>query len=344
MVVSARSLGGVVAFALVAMAAAPRGATLAQTAAAGRVVTFTLHAPSLEGNAIHDRTDREITVYLPPAYDRDATRRYPVLYLLHGTTSHPSEWLDGTYQGLDLGKAMDAVVAAAPASAFLVVMPAADNAYGGTFFVNSAAFGRWEDFVVQDLVAAVDARFRTRPDRANRGLAGQSMGGFGALSIAGRHPDRFGFVYATSPCCLGLVGEIAPDAQVWANVTAAREAADRSRFSSEVRRVLAMSMAFGVDERRLDDWRAWLPLDTARRDASPYARLCGLALDYGRQDEIPSVPAGTDAFAAALARAGVPHRLDKFEGGHVDRLRGRFERHLLPFFSAAFSGGAPCRP
>lgn len=303
---------------------------------------MTLHARSLERNAIGDTADREITVYLPPSYDTSPARRYPVLYLLHGMTSQPSEWLDGTYQGLDLVKALDAQ-AARGAAEFVVVMPAADNAYGGTFFVNSAAFGGWEDFFVRDLVPAIDARFRTKTDRVSRGLAGQSAGGFGALSVGGRHPDLFAYVYAASACCLGFVGELAKNSPLWADVERARAAADRSRFSSEVRRVLAMSMAVGADTTHLDRWSDHLPLEWARKDAAPFGRLCGLALDYGRDDAIASVPAGSRAFAEVLAQSGIAYTLDAFAGGHVDRVRDRFEQHLLPFFARAFSAGMPCR-
>ncbi len=149
----------------------------------GRIVVETLHAQALEGNRIGDTADRRVTIYLPASYDRDPARRYPVVYLLHGATSDPREWLDGTYQGMDLRVALDAV---ADDAAYIVVMPMADNALGGAFYVDSVAFGRWEQAIVDELVAFVDARFRTLPSRESRGLAGQSMGGFGALSLAGR--------------------------------------------------------------------------------------------------------------------------------------------------------------
>src|SRR5271154_3130363 len=87
-------------------------ARAACAASEGRIVIETLHSRALQGNRIGDTPDRKITIYLPPSYDRDAARRYPVVYLLHGATSDPREWLDGAYQGLNLGLAMDVLAGA----------------------------------------------------------------------------------------------------------------------------------------------------------------------------------------------------------------------------------------
>ena len=264
--------------------------------AQGHIVVETLHSQALAGNLIGDTPDRKVTIYLPPSYERDAARRYPVLYLLHGMTSDPREWLDGSYQGLNLSLAMDGLAGAGLAE-YIVVMPLADNSFGGTFYVNSEAFGRWEDFVAVELVRFVDARFRTRPVPANRGLAGQSMGGFGVLYLAARHPGTFGHVYAMSPCCLGFVGELSPESDQWVTPRASWIRAMEAAFapqpgqrpgavstpapfapdsSGRVREVEAVSRA----------WREYQPLERLKRDASGYRQLCTIALEFGRQDEV----------------------------------------------------------
>jgi len=149
-------VGKELGFASLALCVAVARSPAAQ--AQGRVITDTLHSQALRGNLIGDTPDRAITIYLPPSYQRDSTRRYPVLYLLHGATSDPREWLDGTYQGLNLRLAMDSL-AGAGRSEYLVVMPQADNSFGRSFYVNSAAFGRWEDFVAKKLVRGTRTRF-----------------------------------------------------------------------------------------------------------------------------------------------------------------------------------------
>ncbi|MBZ0269747.1 hypothetical protein K8I85_16470, partial [bacterium] len=82
---------------------------------------------------------------------------------------------------------------------FLLVVVHGRNALGGSFYVDSPVTGNWEQWVAHDVVTYVDAHYRTLEDAASRGLAGDSMGGFGALHMAMRHPDRFGAVYAISP-------------------------------------------------------------------------------------------------------------------------------------------------
>lgn len=316
------------------------GAAFAAPAPAqGRIVVETLHAQALEGNGIGDTPDRKITVYLPPSYDRDATRRYPVVYLLHGVTSDPKEWLDGTYQGLNLGEALDERAGLAE---YIVVMPLADNRFGGTFYVNSAAFGRWEDFIATELVTFVDAHFRTLPVRQSRALAGQSMGGFGALYLAGRHADTFGHVYAMSPCCLGFVGDLAAESDRWRVQPRGLLLTMATAFAPDpLPDSVAAPVPFvaGPDGRMREvgavarAWREILPLYRLMRDPAPYRRLCTIALEAGREDEIPNVPLGTATFSRELTRAGIAHTLDEFTGGHTNRTRERFETAVLPFLA-----------
>lgn len=307
--------------------------------AQGRVVSETLHSQALRGNVIGDTPDRTITIYLPPGYDRDASRRYPVVYLLHGATSDPKEWLDGTYQGLNLAAALDQRAGEAE---YIVVMPHADNSFGGSFYVNSAAFGRWEDFVAKELVAFVDARFRTLPTRASRALVGQSMGGFGALYLAGRHSDTFGHVYAISACCLGFVGDLAADGERWRSTPRGwLRAMTAALAPSPLADAAAAPLPFVAGPegrvREVDavvrSWRQFLPLNRLTSDPAGYRRLCTIALEAGREDAITNVPLGTAAFSRELTRLGIPHTLDEFTGGHTDRTRERFTTAVLPFLA-----------
>ncbi len=266
-----------------------------------------------------------------------------MLYLLHGFTSHPREWLDGTYQGFDLQKSMDSLWRV-DAGEFLVVMPHADNAMGGSFYVNSTAFGRWEDFVADELVSFIDARYRTRPDRASRGIAGQSMGGFGALYLAQRRAALFGTAYAMSPCCMGTVGELAAGSDIWSYVGDSTKAVPPP-LSGAVRIGRAMTEAFGAPHTNSNTWSSFLPIDLLSRDARPLRTSCGIVIEYGLDDAIASVSLGTRAFAEGLAKANVPYRLDAFRGGHVDRTRTRFEQRVLPYFAQQFTeaaGGGAC--
>src|SRR5262249_26172890 len=105
-------------------------------------------------------------VYLPPGFDR--TKRYPVVYLLHGMPGSPSEYPDGT----QLGKFADAAIAAGVVRPFIGVIPAA----GKTPHYDGEWAGRWENALVDDVLPWVDSTLPTIPRRARRGIARLSAG------------------------------------------------------------------------------------------------------------------------------------------------------------------------
>ncbi len=121
-------------------------------------------------------------VYLPPGFNR--TRRYPVVYLLHGMPGDPSEYTDS----LALATVGDTLITSGRVRPFVAVLPAA----GPTGKYNGEWTGPWERYVVDDVVPWVDTHLPTAPSRRDRILAGLSAGGFGAVDIGLRSPTLFG--------------------------------------------------------------------------------------------------------------------------------------------------------
>lgn len=140
-----------------------------------RLLDYTLRTPALA-----DTT--HVRVLLPAGYGGGGQRRYPVLYLLNGCCENWRSWTDHG----------DAERMTAPYGA-LVVMPEGGPDGNYTDWFNGGAGGRpmWETFHVAQLIPWVEETFRVRRGRAGRAIAGLSMGGFGALSYAARHPDTF---------------------------------------------------------------------------------------------------------------------------------------------------------
>ena len=169
------------AAALIAVAAAPAHAAdtgiqqISSQQIDSRLTDLTLSTPAL-------KQPTHVRVLLPAGYDQSQTTRYPVLYLLHGALADYRSWTDA-------GDA-EAITAGAP---LIVVMP--DGGQGGwyTNWVNRGRGGppEWEHFHVDQLIPWVDEHYRTIAARDGRAIAGLSMGGFGAISYAGRHPDLF---------------------------------------------------------------------------------------------------------------------------------------------------------
>ncbi len=155
-------------------------------------------APSLAGSVLPNPELQPALVFLPPSYP-DGGSSYPVVYYLPGFTTDVTEYVDGTFDGFHLGEALHRLSGSAAIREMIVVVVNGRNRLGGSFYVNSPVTGQWQDHVTRDVVPFVEARFRTSRDPAGRGIAGDSMGGFGALSLAMRHPDLFGAVFALSP-------------------------------------------------------------------------------------------------------------------------------------------------
>lgn len=125
---------------------------------------------------------RASAIYLPPGYA--ATKRYPVLYLLHGLKGSPQEY----WNALHLAQRLDELVASG-APPFIVVTPV-----GGQVIHPKKGewVGVWEEYVVHDVVPWVDAHLSTIRSAQGRVLEGLSAGGYGAVDIGLRHPGLFG--------------------------------------------------------------------------------------------------------------------------------------------------------
>ena len=131
-------------------------------------------------------------IYLPPTYDSDPGRHYPVAYMLHGAGGHYSEWV-----AYGLPESAEDLIWNGEIQPLIIVMPQGDQSY----FINHVGTdeARWGDYIAFDLVAHIDATYRTIPQPSSRAIGGLSMGGFGALQLAFTHPEIFGVVGAHSP-------------------------------------------------------------------------------------------------------------------------------------------------
>jgi diacylglycerol O-acyltransferase / trehalose O-mycolyltransferase len=156
-------------------AARPGITVVAERDLGPRLQEWTLRTPALD-------VETRVRVLLPAGYRAHAERRYPVLYLLHGRGGDYRDW---TRYG-----AAERITARTP---LIVVMPDAgrDAEYTDWYQGGAPILPRWETYHVRQLVPWVDARFRTIAARRGRAIAGLSMGGFGALSYAGRHPATY---------------------------------------------------------------------------------------------------------------------------------------------------------
>ena len=142
-------------------------------------------------------------VYLPPDYETNPGRHYPVLHMLHGISGNYTEWSDSF-----LPEQADELIASGEIPPLIIVIP---NGGGPTYWANWSDGGpRWADYVANDVVQIVDQRYRTVAAPESRAIGGLSMGGLGALTIGLQHPDVFGIVGGHSPSL-----RLEPDPALW---------------------------------------------------------------------------------------------------------------------------------
>jgi hypothetical protein len=163
----------------------------------GRYVIDTVPAPSLAGNLIGEPLEQKVAIYLPPSYDDGSGRRYPVVYALTDDYRVFSEPPEMNYQNARTGMTLSLQ---SGGQEMIVVAPNAVNALNlYNLYVNSPVSGDRESYIANDLVAYIDAQYRTLPAAESRGLLGADLDGLNALDIALRHPDVFGAVYLQWP-------------------------------------------------------------------------------------------------------------------------------------------------
>lgn len=151
-----------------------------------------IESPALQNNPLGDATLRKIPVYLPPSYADNPEKRYPVVFMLHGFTGNSQMWLNtNSFYSPNVPERFERLIREKLCGEMILVFVDGYNGLGGSQYLNSPATGRYEDFVIQDLVPFIDARFRTLGTRDSRAVAGKSSGGYGAVRLAMRHPEVF---------------------------------------------------------------------------------------------------------------------------------------------------------
>lgn len=328
----------------------------------GRVVNVKVHGRSLEGNLEGDSPDRNVSIYLPPSYDHDKRRRYPVVYLLHGYFLTNEYWVGGTVKGIikgiDVPGAMDRDIANGKGRGMILVMPDGDSKYDGSMYSNSVTIGDWESFIAGDLVSYVDSHYRTIAKRASRGLAGHSMGGYGTIRIGMKRPDVFSSLYIMSACCLindptrfaqrnnanangsgnaDAGAKPNPLARIFQNVVKAEAAAWSPDPSNPPSYFDLPGEKGGASEALIAaKWAANSPLAMIDQYIPNLKRYSYIAMDVGTMD---SLMGSNKQLADVLAEYGIEHSFQTYVGTHANRVAERVEDHVIPFFSQRLDFG-----
>jgi enterochelin esterase-like enzyme len=299
-----------------------------------------VHSPAMEGNLAKEPADRDVIVTLPPSYNKDKNRRYPVLYFLHGFAQSAQSMFDYMH----VPETEDA--AAKAGIEFIIVMPDNDSKLGGTMYSNSVTTGDAEAFVGRDLVKYIDSHYRTIAKRESRGLVGHSMGGYGTWKIAMRFPEQWGAIYAMSACCMSPRTTTAEAAQKLAAIPYDKAPAENFGNKASLASIAAWSpdpknppyyMDFGlkadgtVDNLVVAKWANNSPLAMATSHIDQLKSFRAIASDGGDKDGLTK---DATTMHEQLDLYGVKNSFEVYDGNHVNRIVERFRTKVLPYFAA----------
>jgi len=310
-------------------------------ALAGSLDRLLVRSELLEHNPLRDSPVRPLFVYRPP----DRGRPLPSVYLLQGFGGRLEEWLAPGASGPATIERLDAMFSARECPPALLVFPDASTAWGGSQFLNSAGCGRYLDYVCDEVVPFVDAHYPALAAREHRGVSGKSSGGYGALVLSMLRPDVFGAVAshagdALFECCYQPFFPLAArllrthfEGSWQAFAQHARAPAVSWREFPVLFATYGMACAYSPDPelpevplipfdsvgRPIEEiWSQWLALDPVRmveRHAEALASARMIHLEAGSGDEF-FLDLGATALSNELARIGVDHSLELFDGNH----------------------------
>ena len=319
----------------------------------GTLDRLVVESEALAGNPLGDPSRRPLWVYRPPGVERDHPRPLPTIYVIQGYTGQLDMWENREALQPTVIERFDSLFASGDCPDALLVFVDAWTRYGGSQFLNSTSTGRYLDYLCDEVVPFVDARYPAAADRDRRGLTGKSSGGYGAMVVPMLRPDVFGALASHAgdalfeACYLPefpstarkLRDDFEASWEVFFERLATAERVDFETFrplelygyaaaySPDPAAPGRALIPFDVATGRLDDeiWAQWLEKDPVRMASQRADALRSMRLVYvdaGRSDEY-YLDLGAQAFAAELDKLGVAHTLDLFDGTH-GRIQWRY--------------------
>jgi S-formylglutathione hydrolase len=313
----------------------------------GKVLTVKVHSPSIENNLLGDSEFRKVSVYLPPGYDQNLDRNYPVIYMLSDMNGTNEDWFHISGNQL-LTEIVDKSIRSGKIKPMIMVFPDGKNKFGGCWYTNSPVSGNWEDFVVNDLVNYIDQNFRTLPFAMSRGIAGKGMGGYGALKLATTNPGVFSAVYSLN--ALVDFEILINQPYIWDNGFKTAALATKYPTNDEfANKLMGMAVAFAPDNTKKSVYgnlpksengeisevvyQKWLkhdPMFMIQENLKNLRALKTINIDCSAAESIIML---NSRYSEVLTGKRIKHSFTHFEGNENEVLLSRVTSILLPVFS-----------
>jgi enterochelin esterase family protein len=313
-----------------------------------QVFIDSIKSEALKNNPLGDPHVRKLAIYLPPGYESEKRKRFPTIYVLSSFMGKGTMLLSPQAWGYSIDERCDKLIAEGRMKECILVMPDCFTQWGGSQYVNSTAIGRYEDYLLKEIVPYVDKNYRTLATGQYRGIMGKSSGGYGALMTAMRYPDTFSSFFCSSG---DMYFEYVYKPDIPKCYNAIRKAGGLERFFDQffhapkksqemitAINIIAMAAAyspnpksptFGFDlpfdletgELRETIWKKWLKFDPAHlvsemKHQLNLRKLRGIFLECGSRDEY-HLHIGARIFTKKLKQYGIPFWYEEFDDGHM---------------------------
>ncbi len=310
---------------------------------AGTVHRLTLDSQALANNRLGDPTSRIVDVYLPHGHDGEGL---PLLVDLVGFTAGGPAHTNWKSFSENVPERLDRLIGDGQMAPAVVAFPDCYSRLGGNQYVNSPIIGNYEDFLIAEMLPAIETRFGCGGS-GKRGLFGKSSGGFGALVHAMRHPDIWSAAASHSgdagfenlylpefPATLRALAKSGNSIQKWLESFEAKQKVDGK--DTLVLMILAQAASFDPDpnpdaflglrlpvtldtceliEERWANWLKWDPARMVETHAQALGKLKGFYLECGTEDQY-NILYGTRRIHKALEAKGIAHRYEEFPDNH----------------------------
>src|SRR5258708_37679439 len=316
---------------------------------AGRVEMPYLDSQLLRGNLPGDPTERMLPVYLPPGYDDNPGRRYPVIYVLAGHGGSGPLMLAPTAWSESFPERIDRLIRSGAMEPVVAVLPDCWTIFGGAQYLNSSALGPYEDYLIHELIPYVDSHYRTLTEREHRAVTGKSSGGYGAYVQSMRHPELFSAFASHSGDIYWEFGYMPDLAKLHANlmrfgglegyieqIPTIKPKTHDPFFSvlgmlcygaayapnPAAPRGFDMPIDMETGALREDVWQRWLAWDPLHMIDQPayvaaWRQMSYIYIDCGLWDEL-NFQIGTRLMSKKLTALGIKHDVELFNDGHIN--------------------------
>lgn len=318
-----------------------------------RITDFTLKSTALDENLIGINPERNIKVYLPASYQQ-GKQRYPVIYYFHSLGwSNTKFFADGKVQLL-----LDEAIRTGRLKNCILVAGDFTGPGLGSFYSNAPSSGRWMDHITQELIPAIDQRFRTNQSATARAAVGDMIGGYAAIKLAMDYPGFFGSVYAMHPFGTATGETLMQSRPDWRQMNQAKNWQDlESNIYSRVFMQMAQAYLPNPDKppffadlmvelngdelvtniNHVAKLRENFLLDSRiPTRAENLRQLRGFKMDWGRYDENPDHVYANQKFTRMLEEFGVTHQAEEYSGNAWNQYwqgEERFKNNVIPFLN-----------